>query len=156
MAQGTQDREVEQADGDGGEEGDLRRRLGRVGERRADEVRDARAGRDADGEGDLEGQRGGGREHGLGGEEGGAEVGGGEGQDLEGEAFGFDHEEAREREPDHRAPVLEGPPREAGPAGAAGDETHVEGEEKGEQVVGDGDGDGGAFEAPLELLGGGC
>ena len=38
----------------------------------------------------------------------GAEIGGGEGQDFEGEAFGFDHYEAREGEADHGKPVVEG------------------------------------------------
>ncbi len=47
-------------------------------------------------------------EHRLRGEVGGAEIGGGEGQDFEGEAFGFDHYEAGEGETDHGRPVVEG------------------------------------------------
>ncbi len=39
---------------------------------------------------------------------GGAEVGSSEGQDFEGEAFGFDHYEAGEGEADHGRPVVEG------------------------------------------------
>ena len=39
---------------------------------------------------------------------GGAEVGGRQCQDFEGEAFGFDHYEAGEGETDHRDPIVEG------------------------------------------------
>lgn len=44
----------------------------------------------------------------MGGEIAGTEIGGGEGQDFEGEAFGFDHYEARDREADHGKPIVEG------------------------------------------------
>lgn len=152
VAEGQEDDDVEEADGDGDDGGDFGGGSGGGGEGGADEVGDARAGGDGDGEGDLEGQAYEGGEHGLGGQVGGAEVGGGEGEDLEGEPFRFDHHEARDGEADHRGPVLEGALREAVPAGSAVDEADVEEEDEGEQVVGYGDGDRGADEAPFELL----
>ena len=39
---------------------------------------------------------------------GGREAGGGEGEDLEGEDFGFDYQETGECEADHKDPVCEG------------------------------------------------
>ena len=47
-------------------------------------------------------------EDGLCGQVAGAEIGGGECEDLEGKDFGFDHYEAGEGEADHGEPVVEG------------------------------------------------
>lgn len=145
--------DVQGADEDGGDESDFGRRAGGRGEGGADEVGDARAGRDGDGEGDLEGDAIEGGEDGLGGQVGGAEVGGREGEDFEGQPFGFDHDEAWQREANHRTPVVEGARREAVPAGAAVDEADVEEEGDGEEGVGYYHCDGSADEPPFELLG---
>lgn len=151
VPQAGEEDEVEEPDAHGGYEGDFCGCLGGVGECGADEVCDARGGGDGDGEGDLEGYARGGDEDALRGEEGGAEVRGREGEDLEREHFRLHHHEPREREADHRTPVLEGALGEAGPAGGAGDEANVEGEEDGEEGICDCDGDGGADKAPVEL-----
>lgn len=81
-----------------------------------------------------------------------AEIGGGEREDLEGEPFGFDHDESWDGEADHRTPVQEGAFREPVPAGSAVDEADVEEEGEREKVVSYDDGDGGADETPVELL----
>lgn len=129
-----------------------RARLGRPGQRGADQVRDARTGRNTDGEGDLEGQTRQRGQRGLSGQVAGAEVRGGEGEELKGQAFGFDHEQTGQGEADHGTPVVESSTGEAWPAGAAADETNVKREEDREEGVGYGDGDGSADESPLELL----
>ncbi len=89
----------------------------------------------------------------MGRQRGDAEVGGGEGEDFEGEYFRFDHHEAGKGEFDHRNPILEGLPREAVPAGHAlfTEEAHVDEKAKGEEIIGDGDCDGGPDEPPIEF-----
>lgn len=82
----------------------------------------------------------------------GAEVRCRKGEDLEGEYFGFHHQEAGQGEPDHGTPILQSATSEAVPALSAGDEVDVEEEGDGEEGVGYGDGDRGAHEAPFELL----
>lgn len=82
---------------------------------------------------------------------GGAEVAGCQDEDFEGEELGFHHNEAGEGELNHRSPVAEGASSEAIPALAPVNKVDVEEEEDREQVVGDGDRDGSADEAPLEL-----
>ena len=76
VAEGGEEDDVEEADGDGDNGGDFGGRFGGRGEGGADEVGDAGAGGDGDGEGDLEGQACKGGEHGLRGQVGRAEVGG--------------------------------------------------------------------------------
>ncbi len=152
VTEGGEEEDVEGADGDGDDEGDFGGSLGGGGEGGADEVGDAGAGGDGDGKGDLKSQAGEGGKHGLRGEVRRAEVGGGQREDLEGEPFRFDHDEARDGEADHGSPVLEGAFREAVPAGSAVDEADVEEEDEREEVFGHDDGDGGADETPVELL----
>lgn len=152
MAKGREKDDVEGADSDGDDGGNFGGGLGGGGEGGADEVGDASAGGNGDGERDLKGQAYEGREHGLCGEVRRAEVGGGEREDLEGEPFGFHHDETRDGESDHGAPVLEGASGEAVPAGSAVDEADVEEEGEREKVVSYDDGDWGADEAPFELL----
>lgn len=96
-----------------------------------------------------------GHEHGLRGERLGAEIGSGDGQDLEGEPLGDDHDEGGAGEPEHRAPVVEDSRvDETGPAfvRVGGEEEDVKQEEERLDGKGDGRCEGDAFEAEVEML----
>lgn len=110
-------------------------------------------------------------EDGLGGEIASAEIGGGEGQDFEGKALGFDHDETGECEADHGAPIAEGwvtvrrsfqsrstlrgevtSFRQTRPAVPPGDETDVENKKNRKQIVRYCNSYGCTGKPPVELL----
>ena len=131
-----EDEDVEAADDGRTDEANLGGGASRRGESGADEVGNARGGGDGEWEWDLEGDGCQGGNDRLGGEDSDAEVACAEGEDLESETFGFDHEKPGEGELDHGQPVLEDSVGETVPALTAVDEIDVKKETDPEEVIG--------------------
>ena len=73
-------------------------------------------------------------------------------KNLKGHPFGFYHNQAWESKPDHGTPVAESTRCQARPAGTTSNKADVEYEQCWKKQIGYSCGDGGANEAPLEML----